>query len=139
MKKQVEKLEADALKLDPKGRARLAEKLLQSLETLSDKENTELWLEEAERRDAELDANPGLAHPADKVLRDGRWTPAGGNPINKAKDGSSISFRKGDGEAQRADQPCHRAPQTDLLFHLPLKIILVIRPPFQYTPVDIWR
>ena len=72
MKKQVEKLEADALKLDPKGRARLAEKLLQSLETLSDEENTELWLEEAERRDAELDANPGLAHPADKVLREAR-------------------------------------------------------------------
>ncbi|MFY9269226.1 MAG: addiction module protein [Candidatus Manganitrophaceae bacterium] len=72
MRKQVEKLETDALKLDPKDRARLAEKLLQSLETLSDEENMEIWLEEAERRDAELDANPDLAHPADKVLRDAR-------------------------------------------------------------------
>ncbi|WDT75601.1 MAG: hypothetical protein MPW16_20330 [Candidatus Manganitrophus sp.] len=36
MSKQVEKLEADALKLNPKDRARLAEKLLQSLETPSD-------------------------------------------------------------------------------------------------------
>jgi putative addiction module component (TIGR02574 family) len=72
MSKQVEKLEADALKLNPKDRARLAEKLLQSLETLSDEENTALWLEEAERRDAELDANPDLAHPADEVLRDAR-------------------------------------------------------------------
>lgn len=72
MRKQVEKLETAALKLDPKDRARLAEKLLQSLETLSDEENMEIWLEEAERRDAELDANPELAHPADKVLRDAR-------------------------------------------------------------------
>ncbi len=71
MRKQVEKLEADALKLT-KDRARLAEKLLQSLETLSDEENTALWLEEAERRDAELDANPDLAHPADEVLRNAR-------------------------------------------------------------------
>lgn len=60
MSKQVEKLEADALKPNPKDRARLAEKLLQSLETLSDEENTELWLDEAMRCDAEFDANPDL-------------------------------------------------------------------------------
>jgi hypothetical protein len=60
------------LKLDPKDRARLAEKLLESLETLSDAENEALWLEEAARRDAELDTNPGLARSADEVLRDAR-------------------------------------------------------------------
>src|SRR2546422_6249409 len=39
----VEEIEAKALKLDPKDRARLAEKLLASLETLSDRENDRLW------------------------------------------------------------------------------------------------
>ena len=38
-------LEAEALKLDPSGRARLAEKLLESLETLSEEENMDLWHE----------------------------------------------------------------------------------------------
>lgn len=35
----IEDLEAEALKLDPKGRARLAGKLLESLEGLSEEEN----------------------------------------------------------------------------------------------------
>ncbi len=65
-------LEAEALKLDPSGRARLAEKLLESLETLSDEENMHLWLDEAERRDADLDANPAAARSAEDVLRDAR-------------------------------------------------------------------
>lgn len=50
----IEELEAQALKLDPRARARLAGKLLKSLEELSDEENTQLWAEEAERRDADL-------------------------------------------------------------------------------------
>lgn len=59
-------------KAHPKDRARLAEKFLLSLETLSDEENTTLWLEKAGRRDAELDANPSLAHLADEfcAMRD---------------------------------------------------------------------
>ena len=52
---KLEELEAAALKLDAKARARLAERLLSSLETLSDAENAQLWAEEAQRRDAELD------------------------------------------------------------------------------------
>ena len=56
----VEEIEAQALKLGPKARARLAGKLLESLEDLSDEENEQLWAEEAERRDAELD--PKQAH-----------------------------------------------------------------------------
>jgi hypothetical protein len=48
----IEEIEAEALKLDPKARARLAEKLLESLETLSDQENERVWAEEADRRDA---------------------------------------------------------------------------------------
>ena len=57
----VEEIEAQALQLDPKDRARLAAKLLASLETLSEQENDRLWAEEAERRDA--DCGP----PGDRV------------------------------------------------------------------------
>jgi hypothetical protein len=43
----LEEIEAEALKLDPKARARLAEEeeLLESLKTLSDQENEGLWVE----------------------------------------------------------------------------------------------
>jgi hypothetical protein len=65
-------IEAEALKLDPPARARLAKKLLESLETLSDEENERLWAEEADRRDAAWDAAPGSGRPAGDVLRDAR-------------------------------------------------------------------
>ncbi len=65
-------LESEALKLDPKARARLAEKLLESLENLSEDENAALWAEEAERRDLDWDGNPAVARPAADVLRDAR-------------------------------------------------------------------
>jgi hypothetical protein len=68
----IEEIEAEALKLDPKARARLAERLLESLEALSDQENERLWAEEAERRDAQWDAVPGAARAAGDVLRDAR-------------------------------------------------------------------
>ena len=66
-----EELETEALKLTPRERARLAERLLQSLENLSDDENARLWAEEAERRDRAWDANPSIG-PADDVFRDAR-------------------------------------------------------------------
>lgn len=68
----IEEIEAEALKLDPQARARLAEKLLESLEALSDQENERLWAEEADRRDADWDSAPGSARPAADVLRDAR-------------------------------------------------------------------
>jgi len=68
----IEEIEAEALKLDPKGRAKLAEKLLESLEQLSDEENARLWAEEADRRDQEWDANAGVRKPARDVLRAAR-------------------------------------------------------------------
>jgi len=68
----IEEIEAEALKLDPRARARLAERLLESLETLSDEENERLWAEEAERRDADWDAAPGTACPASDVLHEAR-------------------------------------------------------------------
>jgi hypothetical protein len=67
-----EDVEMEALKLDPKARARLAGKLLESLEDLSEEENARLWAEEAERRDLEWDANPNAGRPADEVFRDVR-------------------------------------------------------------------
>ncbi|THI85082.1 MAG: addiction module antitoxin RelB [Nitrospira sp. CG24A] len=68
----LKELEAEAMKLDPKARARLAGKLLESLENLSEEENTRLWAEEAHRRDAEMDINPGSSCPAAEVFREAR-------------------------------------------------------------------
>ena len=56
-----EKLEAEALKLNPKARAHLAGKLLESLEQLSEDDSVKLWAEEAQRRDEEMDLRPGGA------------------------------------------------------------------------------
>jgi hypothetical protein len=43
----IDELEAEALKLGPQARARLAGRLLDSLESLSPEENEQIWLEEA--------------------------------------------------------------------------------------------
>ena len=67
-----QELEAEALKLDPKSRARLAGKLLNSLEELSEDEVTQLWAEEAQRRDAQMDADPDSELPAEDVFREAR-------------------------------------------------------------------
>ena len=68
----LKELEAEALKLDPKARARLAGKLLESLEDLSEEENASLWAEEAKRRDAEMDASPASSISAADVFREAR-------------------------------------------------------------------
>jgi putative addiction module component (TIGR02574 family) len=65
-------LEAEALKLPVVERARLAEKLLESLDALSEEDHQRLWTEEAVRRDAELDADPSRGRPAEDVFRDAR-------------------------------------------------------------------
>lgn len=67
-----EELEVEALKLAPHERARLAEKLLESLENLSDEENALVWAEEAERRGKAWEANPATGRPAADVFRDAR-------------------------------------------------------------------
>jgi Putative addiction module component len=68
----IDGIEAEALKLEPKARERLAERLLRSLEVLSDRENETLWAEEAERRDADSDPAPNASRPSTDVLRDAR-------------------------------------------------------------------
>ena len=52
----VEALEREALKLPAEDRARLAEELLDSLDELPPQEIDRLWLEEASRRAAQIDA-----------------------------------------------------------------------------------
>jgi glycerol-3-phosphate O-acyltransferase len=66
-KSQIEKA---ALGLDARSRASLAEKLLRSLDDLSEEESDALWAEEAARRDAEMDRNEGASRFAEDVLRD---------------------------------------------------------------------
>jgi hypothetical protein len=68
----IDDIEAEILKLDPLARARLAKKLLESLETLSEEENERLWAEEADRRDTAWDAAAGSGRPSADVLRDAR-------------------------------------------------------------------
>jgi hypothetical protein len=69
---KIEEVEAEALKLDPKSRARLAGRLLESLDALSPKENERIWAEEAQRRDEALDAGSLQSRPAEEVFRDAR-------------------------------------------------------------------
>ncbi len=68
----MEQVESEALKLKPEARAELAEKLLRSLEDLSDADIERLWAEEAVRRDAELDSGTASMRDAEDVFRDAR-------------------------------------------------------------------
>ena len=67
-----EQVESEALKLNPQARAELAEKLLRSLDDLSEEEIEQLWAEEAVRRDAELDNGTASMRDAEDVFRDAR-------------------------------------------------------------------
>jgi len=68
----VDELKAEALRLAPQTRAYLARELLASLDTLSEAEIEKLWLDEAIRRDEELDHGTARAYPADEVLNRAR-------------------------------------------------------------------
>lgn len=68
----IEELESEALKLEPGSRARLAERLLASLDDLSDQENLALWAAEASRRDAEMSSDPASRRPAGEVIDQAR-------------------------------------------------------------------
>ncbi|MFO0549089.1 MAG: addiction module protein [Polyangiaceae bacterium] len=64
----VGELEAEILKLDAQQRARLAAKLLASLEEHCDLEYEQLWVDAALRRDQELEREPQNGRPADDVF-----------------------------------------------------------------------
>ena len=68
----IDDIENEVLKLKPRARARLARKLLESLEALSDEENERLWAEEAERRDGAWDSVADPSRAASDVLRAAR-------------------------------------------------------------------
>jgi putative addiction module component (TIGR02574 family) len=65
-------VEHEALRLPPEERAKLAQKLLLSLETLSEEELEQAWLVEADRRARELDHGEVQPVPAEEVRRKAR-------------------------------------------------------------------
>jgi hypothetical protein len=67
-----DQIENEALKPKPEARAELAEKLLKSLEDLSDEDIERLWAAEAVRRDAELDSGTTSMRDAYDVFKDAR-------------------------------------------------------------------
>ncbi|MGH7898225.1 MAG: addiction module protein [Candidatus Binatia bacterium] len=67
-------LEAKALNLPAKERARLAERLISSLDAESDADAERLWLEEAERRLDELESGKVAGIPAEEVFKKARST-----------------------------------------------------------------
>jgi hypothetical protein len=64
----VDKIKTEALRLSPEARAYLARELLFSLDTMNEAEIEKLWIDEAIRRDEELDSGIVRAYPADEVL-----------------------------------------------------------------------
>jgi hypothetical protein len=68
----LEELKTEAMKLSPEGRAKLAQALLASLENLSEAEIERLWVEEAMRRDEEIDSGTVSLRSAEEVLKDAR-------------------------------------------------------------------
>jgi putative addiction module component (TIGR02574 family) len=72
MSTALKKLEDDALKLPARSRARLAERLIMSLEEAVDPHAEQAWLDEIERRSAELKGGKLTGIPAGKVLKKAR-------------------------------------------------------------------
>jgi putative addiction module component (TIGR02574 family) len=66
------KLEAKALKLPPEDRARLAERLISSLDREADADSEELWIREAERRLDELESGAVDTVAAERVIENAR-------------------------------------------------------------------
>lgn len=68
----VRRLESELLNLSPKARARLAERLISSLDDHADPDSGRLWLEEAERRLDELLTGKVASISAAEVFRKAR-------------------------------------------------------------------
>jgi putative addiction module component (TIGR02574 family) len=65
-------LESKALKLSRRERARLAQRLISSLDQKADPDTEKLWLAEAERRLGELKSGKVAGIPAEKVIKKAR-------------------------------------------------------------------
>jgi hypothetical protein len=68
----VDELMREALRLNAADRASMAHELLSSLESLSEAEIEQLWVEEALRRSAEIDAGIVETIAADEVIAQAR-------------------------------------------------------------------
>ena len=68
MKSEPPSLEDQARNLAPHERARLALKLIESLDPGEDEDAEELWLDDAERRLADYDSGKTVAIPVDEVF-----------------------------------------------------------------------
>jgi len=66
------KLEAKALKLPPEQRAQLAERLISSLDQEFEADSDQLWIQEAERRLAELESGTVAGISAEQVIEKAR-------------------------------------------------------------------
>ena len=64
----IEELKEEILRLGTEERAHLARELLASLDVLTESEIEELWLQEAIRRDDELDWGKAHSYPAEEVF-----------------------------------------------------------------------
>jgi putative addiction module component (TIGR02574 family) len=67
-----EQLEAEIMKLSLDSRAKLAERIILSLDAPSDEENLRLWVLEAERRLKDLREGKAREVPAEDVFRRAR-------------------------------------------------------------------
>lgn len=65
----IESIRAAALGLQPDSRAELTHALVSSLSGLSEAEVADLWLAEAERRDAEMETGAVIGIPGAEVFR----------------------------------------------------------------------
>jgi putative addiction module component (TIGR02574 family) len=72
MTRPVRELESKALRLPRRERARLAQRLISSLDAEVDADVEKLWLQEAERRLDELKSGRVAGIPAQKVIRKAR-------------------------------------------------------------------
>ena len=72
MSPQLMEFEAQALKLSPTERAALAERLIASLDNLSEQQKEQLWIDEADRRYREYKSGKISARSAEEVLSDAR-------------------------------------------------------------------
>jgi putative addiction module component (TIGR02574 family) len=72
MSHSIEQLESEAMNLSLEERARLANKLLLSLDAPSEEENLALWVAEAEKRLQELREGRAKEIPSDETFRRAR-------------------------------------------------------------------
>lgn len=74
MTRPARELESRALKLPRRERARLAQRLITSLDSEVDVDVDKLWLQEAERRLRDLKSGKVAGIPAERVIRKARST-----------------------------------------------------------------